>query len=72
MKTKEKRRSKFTSRVSRTAMSWVNPKTMNVIGYQRAHYLHLDLRSDIKCDILNPKTRRLISIARARKVGLIT
>lgn len=59
-------------RLKRTIMYWLNPKTHNLVCYQRASQLHLINRKDVKCGFKNPKTNRLISPARAIFTGLVS
>lgn len=62
----------FFKRIKLTSLSWENPKTGHIVGYQRAHNLGLDIHPDAPVGILNPKTKRLVSIFRAKSLGLLS
>ncbi len=59
-------------KLRRTAMYWMNPKTHNLVCYQRASQLHLIHKKDVQFGIKNPKTNRLVSLLRALQLGLVT
>lgn len=55
-----------------TVLFWKNPKTGNLVGYNRAHNLKLVSNLKAVCGIYNEKTERLVSINRAKQLGLLT
>ncbi len=58
-------------KVKRTALSWENAATGNIVGYQRAHMLGLDLDPKNQIGVLNPDSNKLVGFKRAVQLGII-
>lgn len=59
--------------VKRSALFYKNPKTGNLVCYQRAIQLHILSDKNIESGILNPKTGRLITdVRKAKQMKLIS
>jgi hypothetical protein len=69
---KREKHEQFMPGVRVTQLSWLNPITGKLVGYQRARILNLLNDAKAVFGIKNPKTGRLVSLARAKTLGLLS
>lgn len=58
--------------VKKAYLTYVNPKTHNLVGYLRALQLHLTSKPHVRKGVLDKATNKLVGIREAISRGLVT